>query len=256
MSITLFNATGLPKQAIYPILQIAEQASLLFITETWLLTPNKYPTTWKQFHTYGQPINSTHQRNRGHLGIALLVNPTFKQHVYHIQHENPLLAKYTLSVVISSKILIHCLYIPPHLDDTELSEILEMLPLSYNNTTATIICGDLNARMGNYSGDTRTNHQGRLIYNWIQSNELINWNQRVAYGVPTSYSYSGNSIVDYFLSTIELSSPSLIVRDDLSLESTHKLLTFSFATPPTLRHNAHTDVDSRKLWNIGKLKKE
>ncbi|PHZ13603.1 uncharacterized protein RHIMIDRAFT_236656 [Rhizopus microsporus ATCC 52813] len=163
-------------QAIFPLLKIADNSSPLFITETWLLPPNKYLTTWKQFHTYGQPINSTHQRNCGHLGIALLINPTFKQHIYHIQHENPTLAKYTLSVVISAKILIRCLYIPPNLDDNDLSEILELLPPNYNNTIATIICGDFNARMGKYSGDTRKNHKRRLIHNWIQSNELINWN--------------------------------------------------------------------------------
>ena len=256
ISVTLFNATGLPKQAIFPILKIAENSSLLFIIETWLLPPNKYLTTWKQFHTYGQPINLTHHRNRGHLDIALLVNPTFKQHIYHIQHENPTLAKYTLSVVISAKILIHCLYIPPNLDDNDLSEILELLPLSYNNTTATIICGDFNARMGKYSGDTRENHKGRLIYNWIQSNELINWNQRIAYGIPTSYSYSGHSIVDYFLSTIDLSSPTLTVRDDLSLESTHKLLTFSFQMPSFTPNNLDPVSDSRKIWNIKKLKNE
>ena len=94
ISVTLFNATGLPKQAIYPILKIAENSSLLYITETWLLAPNKYLTTWKQSHTYGQPINSIHYRNRDHPSIALLINPTFKQHIYHIQHENPTLAKY------------------------------------------------------------------------------------------------------------------------------------------------------------------
>ncbi|CEP13597.1 hypothetical protein [Parasitella parasitica] len=234
--------------------KITENSSLLFITETWLLPPNQYLTTWKQFHTYGQPINSTHHRHRGHLGIALLINPTFKQHVHHIQYENPILAKYTLSVVISAKILIHCLYIPPNIDDNDLSEILELLPLSYNKTSATIVCGDFNARMGNYTGDTRWNHKGRLIYNWIQSNELINWNERIAFGIPTSYSYSGNSIVDYFLSTIDLENTRVIVRDNLSLESTHKLLTFSFLIPSFLPNTPV--LDQRKLWNIKKLKND
>ena len=108
ISVTLFNATRLPKQAMHPILKIAENSPLLFITETWLL-----PTHGNSF-TYGQLINSTHHRNRGHLGITLWINPTFKQHIYHIQHGNPTLAKYTLSIVISAKILIHCIYIPPN----------------------------------------------------------------------------------------------------------------------------------------------
>ncbi|CEG84184.1 hypothetical protein RMATCC62417_18027 [Rhizopus microsporus] len=110
--------------------------------------------------------------------------------------------------------------------------------------------------MGKYSGDTRENHKGRLIHNWIQSNELINWNQWIAYGVPTSYSYSGHSIVDYFLSTINLTSPTLTVRDDLSLESTHKRLTFTFQMPSFTPNNIDPVSDSRKLRNIKKLRKE
>ncbi|KAG1582842.1 hypothetical protein G6F48_008896 [Rhizopus delemar] len=110
--------------------------------------------------------------------------------------------------------------------------------------------------MGKYSGDTRVNHKGRIIHSWIQSNGLINWNQRIAYVIPTSYSYSGHSIVDYFLSSIDLASPTLTVRDDLSLESTHKLLTFSFQMPSFTPNNIDPVSDSRKIWNIKKLRKE
>ena len=74
ISISLFNATGLPRQAISLFLKLAESSSVLLITETWLLSPNKYPTSWQQFHTYGQPNQSI--KNRGSPGIALLVNPS------------------------------------------------------------------------------------------------------------------------------------------------------------------------------------
>lgn len=37
MSISMFNAFGLPKQDIYPILKLAESSSILLITETWLI---------------------------------------------------------------------------------------------------------------------------------------------------------------------------------------------------------------------------
>ena len=256
LSISLFNATGLPKQVIYPILNVATDSSLLFLTETWLLAPTKYPTSWKQFHTYGSPINSSYNKNRGHLGISLLVNPLFKSHIYHIHHENPLLAKYTLSVVISSKVLIHCLYIPPNLGDNELSEILEQLPLNFNNTTSTIICGDFNARMGEVTGDIQYNPKGRRILNWVLSNGLVNWNQRLAFGHPTSYSYQGNSIVDYFFSNTDFYSPNLCIRDDLSLDSTHKMLTLDIQLPVTTPSEQPSRPPSRKLWYIKKLKQE
>jgi hypothetical protein len=37
--------------------------------------------------------------------------------------------------------------------------------------------------------------------------------------------YRGNSIIDYFISTSELTSPQLITRDDLSLNSYHMFIT-------------------------------
>ncbi|KAG1040918.1 hypothetical protein G6F43_012201 [Rhizopus delemar] len=82
--------------------------------------------------------------------------------VHHIPHKNPLLAKYTLSFIIS-KILVHCLYRPPSLSHTEISNILQQLPLEFPNTTSTIVCGDLNAKVGIYTGDTLFNYRGRIL---------------------------------------------------------------------------------------------
>ena len=42
LNIMLFNATGLPKQALSPILSLAKHLSVLLIVETWLLSPNRY----------------------------------------------------------------------------------------------------------------------------------------------------------------------------------------------------------------------
>lgn len=58
LTISLFNPTNLSKQAISYILKLTETSSLLFLTEAWLLSPNKYLITWRQFHTYGVPVNS------------------------------------------------------------------------------------------------------------------------------------------------------------------------------------------------------
>ncbi|KAG1442210.1 hypothetical protein G6F55_013032 [Rhizopus delemar] len=248
VSISLFNATGLPKQAISPILKLAESSSVLLITESWLLPPNKYPTSWKQFHTYGQPIQSF--KHRGSLGIALLINPLTSATVQHIPHKNPLLAKYTLSFIIS-KILVHCLYLPPSLSHTEVSNILQQLPLEFPNTTSTIVCGDLNARMGIYTGDTLFNYRGRLLHDWIQSNNMITWNERLKYGHPTSITYHGNSIIDYFISTTELIEPQLVIRDDLSLDSNHKFMMLSFQTNIP---SSNLLPPKRLTWHLGKLK--
>lgn len=173
LRMSLFNATGLPKQSIYPLINIAQNSSLLFITETWLLSPNKYSLpSWKQFHTYGVPVNS-YNLHRGQLGLALLVNPDFKLPIHHINHVNPLLAKFTLSIIINSKLLIHCLYLPPSLESAQVSEILSLLPLDYPTTNKTIICGDFNSRIGELVGDSRWNTNGRIFRNWMEAHNLI-----------------------------------------------------------------------------------
>lgn len=253
--ISLFNATGLPKQSIYPVVKTAQNSSLLFITETWLLFPNKYSIpSWKQFHTYGVPVNSYNQ-HRGQLGLALLVNPDFKLLIHHINHNNPLLAKFTLSVIINSTLLIHCLYLPPSLESDQISEILTLLPMDYPSTTKTIICGDLNSRIGELVGDNRWNTSGRIFYNWMEAHDLILWNQRLAFGQPTSYTYHGTSIIDYFLSNTNLDTPDLIIRDDLSLNSNHTFMTFSFNLHQAYSVDSlHTEI-TRPHWRLQKLKK-
>lgn len=64
----------MPKQSIYPILQLAQNSDILFLTETWLLSPTRFKSTWKEYHTYGLPLTISTGR-QGHLGLALLVNP-------------------------------------------------------------------------------------------------------------------------------------------------------------------------------------
>ena len=129
ISISLLKATGLPKQAISPFLKLAESSSVLLIIKTWLLSPNKYPTFWQQFYAYGQPIQSI--KNRGSLGIALLVNPSYLFSVQYIPLRHSLLTKYTLSFVIS-KHLFHCLYLLPSLSHTEILQHPRFTTLGYN----------------------------------------------------------------------------------------------------------------------------
>jgi hypothetical protein len=231
LTISLFNATGMPKQSIYPILQLAQNSDILFLTETWLLSPTRFKSTWKEYHTYGLPLTTSRGR-QGHLGLALLVNPRCDFPVCQIEHSHPLLTKYTLSIVLSSTVLIHCIYIPPELEeDVPITAILDELPMQYASTTTTILCGDFNARLGQITGDTRLDSRGRVFSNWIQTQNLTLWNQHLTYGQPTSYTFQGTSIIDFFISDTDLVSPSLTIRHDLSLSSNHKFMTFSFGLP-------------------------
>ncbi|KAG0755475.1 hypothetical protein G6F65_012278 [Rhizopus arrhizus] len=236
------------RQAIGPILNIVRSSSVLLLTETWLLNLLKYPTHWKQYHTYG--IKTQPLATKGSQGISLLVNPDCKYHVHHFRTDDIPLSQYKLSFTIAN-VLIHCLYLPPHLDNQTVNQVLNSLPHTTSHTNTTIICGDFNARLGSIVGDHSTNSRGNLIISWIQRNNIILWNQRLAYGQYTFMIHQDSSIIDLFMSTTELTGSSMRIRQDLSLDSNHKLVSLSFqinaSIPQLPRH-------PRIIWNLGKLK--
>ncbi|KAG1546448.1 hypothetical protein G6F49_010495 [Rhizopus delemar] len=133
------------RQAIGSILNIVRSSSVLLLTETWLLNSLKYPTHWKQYHTYG--INTQPLATKGSQGISLLVNPDCKYHVHHFRTDDIPLSQYKLSFTIAN-ILIHCLYLPLHLDNQTVNQALNSLPHTTSHTNKTMICGDFNARLG------------------------------------------------------------------------------------------------------------
>ncbi|ORE05472.1 hypothetical protein BCV72DRAFT_209308, partial [Rhizopus microsporus var. microsporus] len=53
--------------------------------------------------------------------------------------------------------LIHCLYLPPSLDNQTVLEILSSLPSTTPNTRQTIICDNFNAKLGFYTRDRSIN---------------------------------------------------------------------------------------------------
>ncbi|KAG1363023.1 hypothetical protein G6F61_013961 [Rhizopus arrhizus] len=61
LTIGLWNANGLQATTVDDLLRHCQSFSLIFITETWLLSPNKIRTPWPQFHL--QWVKKLHQRN-------------------------------------------------------------------------------------------------------------------------------------------------------------------------------------------------
>ncbi|KAI8380240.1 Endonuclease/exonuclease/phosphatase, partial [Blakeslea trispora] len=182
LQLALFNATGLPRQSVTPLLDFNQQSSILLITETWLLPPLGYPVNWKQYHTYGTKrlAHSYH----GQQGISLLVHPDCPFNIHHITSDTSDLAQYKLSFTVSN-VLVHCLYIPPRTQIDKVRQILDSLSFAEAGTTQTIICGDFNARMGDATGDKATNTIGTFVSDWIRQNQLINWNSRLCFGIST-----------------------------------------------------------------------
>jgi hypothetical protein len=56
LTVTVWNANGLERQAVSTVTNALSSSSLLFITESWLLSPLRLPTTWSQHHNYGSRV--------------------------------------------------------------------------------------------------------------------------------------------------------------------------------------------------------
>ena len=120
ITITIFNTNGLEKQTINTVTSLLSSSTLLFLTETWLLSPSHIPTTWIQHHTYSKKVDNSF---RGSIRISLLVHPNCPYLVTIL----PTSSLYILSCQVAGY-LIHCLCLPPPghrtLSDLEAIEIM------------------------------------------------------------------------------------------------------------------------------------
>lgn len=251
LSIGLWNANGLSATTINDVLRHCSSIDIFLITETWLLAPKRIYTSWQQFHLYGQQVEGGY---RGSQGVSALISPSCPFPVSTF----PLKTKYALGLQIGRSLRIICLYLPPLLDPETINTTLSALPLTHK----TIICGDFNARMGKFTGDTDTNPRGNLLKNWCNFHQLDNLNSIHAYGTPTFITarsgYEISSIVDYFLTNSnDLIQPTMHVATELSLGSDHKLMTLSFGYRPANAANnsesTHSSSSPRRMWNLSRL---
>ncbi|KAG1443387.1 hypothetical protein G6F55_012690 [Rhizopus delemar] len=251
LTIGLWNANGLQASTVDDLLRHCQSFSLVFITETWLLPPARLPTSWQQFHLYGSPVAGQY---RGSMGVSALVSPRCSLPVV----EFPVNCKYALGLQLGRSLRLICLYLPPSLPTAEVQSVLDSLPL----TDDTIICGDLNVRLGRLVGDSRTNMRSSVLRRWCDDHGLNILNKTLAYGIPTYLTCRGHaevsSIVDYYITNMPLvRSASISVALDLSLGSDHKLMSLSFeysvpVVPSTQSSPSLGQV--RRLWNLSRLK--
>ncbi|KAG0861649.1 hypothetical protein G6F16_013113 [Rhizopus arrhizus] len=170
---TLWNTNGCARHTIDAITNSIPFTHLLFLTETWLLSPLRFLTNWKQYHTYAIPVDNTY---RGEMGISLLVHPDCPYEVTHFPSTSP-----DVLTCQVSNMLIHCVYLPPALSVDAAIEVLDNLPVqTHPSQQNTIICGDFNARHREMLGDNRTTPRGTALNNWIVENGLRCWNSELA----------------------------------------------------------------------------
>ena len=218
LSISLWNANGLRTTTVHEVISHCFSSSLLFITETWLLSPSLLPTDWLQYHVYGVPVASA---NRGSMGVTALVNPSCPFPISQLPSPN----RYTLSLKVGP-FRIHCVYAPPSLSNPDFLSVLSSIPSLPN----TILCGDFNARLGDLTGDSLVSARGRSMLQWLSVSSFEVLNGSLARGVPTWLGFRDgvemSSIIDLFLTNSSLISPCLGIASD------HRLLHLSFSFDP------------------------
>ncbi|KAG0931012.1 hypothetical protein G6F32_011821 [Rhizopus arrhizus] len=250
LSISLWNANGLRTTTVHEVLSHCLSSTLLFITETWLLSPSLLPTDWMQYHVYGVPVPSA---NRGSMGVTALVSPSCPFPVSQLPSPN----RYTLSLKVGP-FRIHCLYVPPPLSNSDFMNVLSSIPSLPNS----FICGDFNARLGDLTGDALVSPRGAAMARWLADRSLTVLNGPLAHGIPTWVGFRDDremsSIIDMFLTNASLMSPRLDIASDLSLGSDHRLLTLSFSFAQSSASESVSDTNDatihpRRLWNLSRL---
>ncbi|OAD80285.1 hypothetical protein PHYBLDRAFT_160932 [Phycomyces blakesleeanus NRRL 1555(-)] len=239
----LWNTNGLQPRAIKDVLNHCQSLHMLFITETWLLSPARLLTSWSQFHLYGSSVAGNYC---GSMGVSLLVSPSCPYAVTQIPMPN----NYALAVKIGTLRLI-CLYLPPSMPTHEALDILSVIPL----TDDTIICGDFNARLGSVTGDYACNSRGIALEQWFEERSLTVLNRVLSPCTPTYISFRNeveiSSIIDLFITNTNFANPSLHVATELSLGSDHRLLSLSFTYD--LQHSPPAPPPMRQTWNLSRL---
>ena len=134
IKLTILNSSGLRKQIIESVLQEAQDTHLLFINETWLSPPNRFPTSWIQHNVHGIKYPSCYH---GSQEILLLINASCPYYDHPFLIPTPHILLTNISCIVA-KTLVHCVYIPlsPKTSDDFAIEVLNSLPCNYWAQTA------------------------------------------------------------------------------------------------------------------------
>jgi hypothetical protein len=214
---------------------------LTLMVETWLSPSASVPFR-------PQIINLTNYNNQVTIGGrrasgGILV--TCKPHIHNqcrVLFEDP---GNSFAVFRANTLVIIVVYLPPSADDGKLVEILAAAERYTNELTLQcIIVGDLNARMGNITGDTITNPRGARLRNELENSAITI--QMPAEGKWTSWGGGGRGIPDILLANFPVRD--LIVHERECLGgSDHRPITFLLPTD-----DVEPTVEFQR-WNVRRL---
>ena len=215
--------------------------NLTFTLETWLSPTASVPfrQTISNLLTLNSQVISGGRRHSG--GILTFASDANIKRQCRVVYEDPH-SRY-VAIQIGDVTLI-CCYLAPSRNNSELEEILvKAEELTDDFGTRCIICGDLNARLGSYTGDHSTNTRGELLLELLENRDIDI--QLPSKGKWSCFSGGGCSVPDIVLSNFQVNE--LTVHEH-AVFSDHRPVTFGFE--PNFGDSIGKDF---QRWNVRRL---
>ena len=128
-----------------------QKFDIIIIAEHWF--PKNHRFLSSPFLVATSPQSSSRFHGHQNDGILFLANSKLKA-LIHIIHITP----FTITFSVNDTTICGC-YFPPRLNDHSIHTIINSLP-----SNISLICGDLNFRLGSSNRDTTTNNFNRLRF--------------------------------------------------------------------------------------------
>jgi exonuclease III len=171
MRIGFFNANGLSGKADTILHFIVEKKIDIFIiAETWL-KPSASTLIRNTFINITKPtnfiLNNGGRRSLG--GIMVVCNPKYRQALRTVEIDQD----QDYIILRIENYIIGAAYLSPSANDAKLEQFMTNVQQHATDLQCEyVIMGDINARIGNFSGDTLTNKRGRQLIQIIHDLNL------------------------------------------------------------------------------------
>lgn len=243
MKVALFNTQGISGklECIYKFYE-NEDIDLFIVVETWL---NHWNNLVKDpFINITQSMAQNAKRSKG--GILLFGKEHFKTKIKTI-HLDP---DCNYCIISIDNIYMACCYFPPSMDNVEFINTLQEI-MEITQDGETIICGDLNARVGDITNDSKYNTRGTKLKHFLEDSNfhIINPNQNNSSAKFTSFSFWGAGITDLIITNSE-KIEGLSIHENQSLGgSDHRPITFQMNIKETVKSKEFARWNLKRFLN-------
>ncbi|KAI9325336.1 hypothetical protein BDR26DRAFT_962721 [Obelidium mucronatum] len=210
-------------------------------TETWLSPQASVPFRPHIANLMTLNLNPTAGGCRATGGLLAFASPGAPKN-YRVIFEDKDSCYMALQV---GDVVLIPVYLAPAQPDTKLQELLvKAEELSDRFSKRCVVFGDLNARIGEESGDSMTNPRGRLLLDELTNSQLSL--QRPVEGKWTTFAGAGCGITDLVLANFDITTVKVHELESLG-GSDHRPVTFSLDIDNT------TNAKDFTHWNVRRL---